>query len=146
LANETLTSGAEARVLRWLLFGAGLAVVPIAIAGLANDITNTGGFWAYVVRGDLLLVSATLGGTALGELVGSPRANPRAAVAAGGAVAVNAFAAAILYPFISVAAEKQGQSASLHTGVVVWVSVVSLVVTLIAGGRCVGVAREEQHE
>jgi hypothetical protein len=143
MAGGNQTSENEPYVWRWLFFGAFLAVVPIAIAGLANDLTSAGGFWAYVQRGDLLLVSVTLGGTALGELIGS-RAEPRSAVTAGGALVLNAFAAAILYPFISVAAEKVGKSASssFHSSAVVTVSILSLAVTLITGVQCVRVARK----
>jgi hypothetical protein len=144
VAGGNQKSENEPYVWRWLLFGAFLAVLPIAIAGLANELTSTGGFWAYVQRGDLLLVSVTLGGTAFGELIGS-RAEPQSAVAAGGAVVLNAFAAAILYPFISVAAEKVGKSpnSSFHPNAIVIVSIISLAVTLIAGVQCVRVARKE---
>jgi hypothetical protein len=145
LADGSQTSENEPYVWRWLFFGAFLAIVPIAVAGLANDLTSAGGFWAYVQRGDLLLVSVTLGGTALGELIGS-RAEARSAVTAGGALVVNAFAAAILYPFISVAAEKAGKgtSSGLHSSAVVTVSIISLAVTLAAGVQCIRIARKGQ--
>jgi len=107
---------------------------------------GTGGFWRYVERGDLLLISATLGVTALGELVGLTEVDSRAALASGGAIAVNAFAAAILYPYISVAAEDPTKFRNLDSTLVVIISIVSIIVTAVAGSRCISVSLNNSNE
>lgn len=133
-------------VIRWLLFGVALSMIPVIIASIGNAAIGEEP-WAYVYRGDLLLVSAVLGGTALGELVGAP--TPTAidttsyeisAILAGGAVAASIFGAALLYPLVNLAAESE--QFTLDASAVAICSLLSLLLTIFSGANCIEIARK----
>jgi len=106
--------------------------------------SHIGAFWTYVSRGDLLLVSAVVGGSALGELVGRVRLNTKRAVLAGGGLMVAILSSAMLYPFISMASEKG------HGHVDSWVSCVAstglLTLSTLAGAICIWTANGGHDE
>jgi len=124
------------RVLRWLIFGVIMGLIPIVTA-YVYQMTATGHttFADIIDSGELLLVSAVMSGAAVGEIVGrKPKYPLLTIVAAGSAVAVLFFAS--LY-FAQVATTSVARP-DLVVKISLWV----LGSTVICGGSCVALGED----
>ena len=123
------------KVVRWLLFGVGIAIVPICL----NYLTLSGrgvspSFTMLISRGELLLVAAVISAEAISRLIGSEKKRGIRKVLAGGGCIIILFLCAGWFASIS---------ADLATGnhvdaqVVTYNSIWMFMFALISGGSCV---------
>src|SRR5438105_1132787 len=88
----------KAALLRWLMFGALLSLVPIGVAYLVRAIVTSGNRPAAPLpRGDLFLLAATAAFAGLGNLVSRNHDRKLVPIMAGGVALINGLIAAFLY-------------------------------------------------
>jgi hypothetical protein len=95
----------QVKAIRWMMFGVVLSLLPIGASYLgAAAFGKTPDFVKFLGRGDLLLVSATIGAAAAGELFGSrTRAGGGLEVFMAGLAIAVAVLAALLFGVITTA-------------------------------------------
>lgn len=127
------------KTLRWLLFGAGFALIPILFGFLrmatrGQSLSISG----VTSRGELLLISAGIGGAAIGELIASgTKKRPGAKLACGSACAAVLLLSGLWFSDISSLLDA-GQA--VNHRVISYGSLVVLALTLIASGGCVALS------
>ncbi len=119
-------------LIRWVIFGLGLGLVPVAFAYIARALADVK--LAHPIgQGDLFLLSAIVAFSGLGSLFGRGKRGSRLALAVGGIAMIDGLMGALLYASVSNATHS-------HGGVVLWVSVVMYAVSAVSGGACVVLA------
>jgi hypothetical protein len=122
-----------------MLFGVLLSLLPLIAAYLgAAFFGHTPGFVEFLSRGDLLLVSATVSGVAIGELFGSQgRTAGGLEVFMGGIAFAVALLSALLFGLITTA-ESQGQHPA-EAIAATWTAIL-FVLSVASGAGCVALS------
>jgi hypothetical protein len=92
------------KLLRWLIFGVAIALMPIVFGYVHLSIRGGGaGLTAIVGNGELLIVVAAMCAAAVGELLGSPESLRRSKIAAGGASVILLMLSSLYYADVAAA-------------------------------------------
>jgi hypothetical protein len=117
------------KVLRWLVFGAAVSVLPLLYAFFDLKFNGHTPTWLQIVGGgELLVVTWVLAASALGELFGGSDKYPKTKIVFGGTTFLMIVAAALFFSSIAVA---KANKVTLNEDYVVTVSLSLFVISLV---------------
>ena len=121
----------SAKGIRWLFWGALAGVAPFIAETLLSAILGTFKISTVLGRGDLMLVGAAIGFTAVAELIANNKTNATGKLIASAVCAVSSFIEAIVYGAL------KGFGQTGHEGAISIVSVCMFLLSLISGYACI---------
>jgi hypothetical protein len=127
------------KIATWFIFSVLMALVPLA-AGVAKQMTSNAdiNLAAVVAQGQLLLITAGLCATSLGDLIGSGKTARTAKILAGGFTLVVLTFATLYFADITAALAK---GEALNIDVIRNTSLACYASAFVAGGSCVALSR-----
>lgn len=130
------------KLVRWLIFSVVIALLPLAF-NLLNIISqeNTISFYLIFSHGELLLVSAAITATAIGELVASGKNKAIAKLISGGCCTVDLIVASYWFSLISTSISM---SIPVNSKMVAQGSIAIFLFSVLASGSCIALSEESQ--
>jgi hypothetical protein len=131
----------EEKLIVWIFFSVGIALVPLAFAGLRLQTKKTPNAFSIVIaRGELLLLIAALCGSSIGELIGSNESHKILKLISGGSSIIILLFSSLYFSFVSeykTASTTQRTEENTEDGVIIRTSLILFCLAFVSCCSCV---------
>ena len=127
----------EEKLIVWIFFSVGIALVPLVFAGLRLQTKKTPNAFSIVIaRGELLLLIAALCGSSIGELIGSNETHKILKLISGGSSIIILLFSSLYFSFVS-ENKTINTEGEIEDGVVIHTSLILFCLAFVSCCSCI---------